>query len=172
MQILDLIKTRRSVRSFKKDKNVTDDQIKMLLEAAIWSPSGGNMQPWKFFVVRDGDLKKELCEAAYNQEFILEAPAAISICIDKATARSKYRERGLDLYCIQDTAAAVQNILLTAHSLGLATCWVGAFDEEKAAKALDLHENLRPVAIIPVGYPAEKPVPPPRKDIGEVTEWI
>ena len=170
--LLKIIKGRRSIRSFHKDRKVKDEDINLLLEAAIWAPSGGNMQPWKFLVVKDPDTRKGLMEAAYGQEFLTQAPTSIVICIDKDKSKVKYGDRGLELYSIQNTAAAVQNILLCAHAMGLGTCWVGAFDEEKASKVLDIDKALRPVAIIPVGYAKEKPLPPERKNIDQVTQWL
>ena len=131
MDLSELIKARRSIRSFDSNKPVTKKFMERILESAIWAPSGGNVQPWRFFVVSNGKRKKGLCEAAYGQEYILEAPYSIVICIDKPRARAKYDERGLNLYAIQDTSAAAQNILLTAPSFGLGPCWIGAFDENK-----------------------------------------
>lgn len=172
MDILELIKTRRSIRSFHKEKPVEDKSIKRLLEAAVWAPSGGNIQPWRFLVVKDASMRNQLSKAAFGQEYINEAPTSIVVCIDKAMARSKYRDRGLNLYSIQDTAAAIQNVLLCAHEMGLGSCWIGAFDEDKAAKSLKLDENLRPVAILPIGYPKTRPIPPNRKDLSEVVQWL
>jgi nitroreductase len=172
MDILELIKTRRSIRSFKQNRKVEKKDILRLLEAAIWAPSGGNVQPWKFFVVTNPDKRNGLFEASYRQEYILEAPVSMVICIDEAKARAKYGERGLNLYAIQDTAAAVQNILLSAVATGLGTCWIGAFDEKKTRDCLELGNNLRPVAIIPVGYPNENPHPPHRDQIDDVAQWM
>jgi nitroreductase len=170
MDILSLIKSRRSIREFKEE-NVPDEIINKLLESAIYAPSEGNLQPWKFYVVRDRKIRIKLAESALEQYFISQAPVAIVVCAD-LIATSPYGSRGINLYCIQSTAAAIQNILLTAHSFGLGTCWVGAFDEEQVSKILNLPGSLRPVAIIPVGYPAEKPHTPYRKKIKDVTEFI
>jgi nitroreductase len=172
MDILEVIKTRRSIRSFNSKRKVDKKDILRLLEAAVWAPSGGNVQPWKFYVVTNPEKKDGLFEASYRQEYILEAPVSIVICIDQARAKAKYGDRGLNLYAIQDTAAAIQNILLSATTAGLGTCWIGAFDEKKAQSCLNLESNLRPVAIIPVGYPNESPHPPHRDEIDSVSHWI
>jgi len=170
MDILTIIKSRRSIREFKND-DIPDEAIIKILEAGVWAPSEGNLQPWKFYVVKDKKKKVQLARAALEQFFISDAPVAIVVCADlKAT--SPYGARGTQLYCLQSTAAAIQNMLLTAHSLGFGTCWVGAFDEEQVSKILDLPPELRPVAIIPVGYPAESPAPPSRKKVSKVTEFI
>jgi len=169
MDLLEIIKTRRSVRSFDSSKEVKKKDIDKILEAAIWSPSAGNAQPWKFIVVTNSEIREGLYQASHRQEYVKEAPFSIVVCIDKMRLEARYAQRGAELYSIQDTAAAVQNILLMAHSLGLGTCWIGAFDETQASKTLKLDESLRPVAIIPIGYATEKPVPPHRDK--EVIEW-
>ncbi len=170
MDILTIIKSRRSIRKFKED-NIPEDLINKLLESAIYAPSEGNLQPWKFYVIRNRKIRIRLAKAALEQFFISEAPVVIVVCAD-IIATSPYGSRGINLYCLQSTAAAIQNILLSAHSLGLGTCWVGAFDEKEASEILKLPSSLRPVAIIPVGYPAENPKTPFRKKIPEVTEFI
>jgi len=90
--------------------------------------------------------------AAYGQKFIAEAPVAIVISSDLDKITSVYGQRGRELYSIQDTAAAAQNMLLAITDLGLASCWVGAFDEEQVSGVLNLPSNIRPLVILPVGY--------------------
>jgi nitroreductase len=90
------------------------------------------------------------------------------ICANLAKTSSRYGNRGADLYCIQDTAAAAQNIHLAAYALGYATCWIGAFDEREAADVVDAPSGVRPVAIIPIGKPAEKPNAPQRIPLSEI----
>lgn len=155
MEFWEVIRTRRSVRQFLPDKQVKDEQVRRLLEAAIMSANAGNRQPWHFYVVRAKDVKDGLVEAAHGQAFVAQAPVVIVICADAARSGSRYAERGRELYCIQDTAIAATQIMLAAVDMGLGTCWVGAFDEERAAAALRLPSVLRPVAILPVGYPAK-----------------
>jgi nitroreductase len=168
LDVFRAIKTRRSIRAFT-DKQVTDREVKKLIEAARWAPSAGNIQPWEFVVVRDPKVKHGLCEAALNQILIEKASVVIVVCADPTRSSRRYGSRGMNLYCLQDTAAATQNILLTAHAMGLAACWVGAFNEDAAKRVLDVVGELRPVAIIPVGHPAEKPPARPRRSIDEIT---
>lgn len=170
MDVLDAIKNRRSVRAFTT-KNAADKTVETLIDAARHAPSAGNLQPWEFVVVRSREQKQKLVEAALNQTFIEEASAVIVVCADQARVKPRYGSRGENLYCLQDTAAATQNMLLTAHSLGLGTCWIGAFNEQQAAEALNLPKHVRPVAIIPVGYPAEKPQTPTRKQINQIIHY-
>jgi nitroreductase len=151
---------RYSCRSFQ-DKSVPPEFIDVLLEAARWAPSAGNLQPWKFHVVRNPGIRNELAQAAYGQDFLVDAPVVIVISAVAELSAGTYGERGRSLYCLQDTAAAAQNILLQATMLGLGSAWVGAFRESAVVRALALSEGEKPVAIIPVGYPAE-PMPQDR----------
>jgi len=168
MRIPELIKERRSIRAFS-DRPIPDEDVEVLVEAACWAPSAGNRQPWEFVVVRDGENKRRLVEAAHGQSFIAEAPVVFVVCADPGRSAARYGRRGAEFYCLQDTAAAVQNLLLTATANGIGACWVGAFDEEKAAETVAAPEGVRPVAIIPVGYPAESPPPRPRRSLSEIT---
>ena len=115
-----LAKSRRSIRKFK-DKDVTKEQLMKLIEAAQSAPSGGNCQPWHFYVITNKKVQAEIKEKACRQDWILTAPAFIVVCIESKRSESRYGDRGRDLYAIQDTAAAVQNILLCAKSMGLGT---------------------------------------------------
>ena len=96
----------------------------------------------------------------------------IVVCADIPRSSRRYKERGQDLYCIQDTAAAIQNMLLSVENLGLGACWIGAFDEKNCTEVLRLPSYLRPVALIPIGYPADKPLPTQRRSVEEVTTFI
>jgi len=167
LNIPDEILSRRSVRAFTGE-DLPDSEVEKLIEAACLAPSAGNNQPWGFVIVRDDGAKLRLVEAAHGQSFMGTAPVVIVVCADPKRTTPRYGDRGLNLYCIQDTAAAVENILLTAAYNGLGTCWIGAFDEAAAAEAVGLPEDVRPVAMIPVGYPAQSPDRRPRREPGDV----
>jgi nitroreductase len=141
---------RHSARDFTGE-GVKAEDISTLMEALRWAPSAGNVQPWYFYVVTNRDVMAALAEAAYRQNFIAEAGVVFVVCADPELSAATYGERGRELYCLQDTAAAVENLLVVAHMLGYGACWVGAFNERHAAKALDVPDHLRPVAIVPVG---------------------
>ena len=170
MELDEALKNRRSTRAFAK-KDVPEGMVRALLEAAILAPSAGNLQSRRFFVVRREDARAALAAAASGQEFIHEAPVALVVCADSSIAR-RYGERGAELYSILDCAAAIQNLMLKAHALGLGTCWVGAFDENEVARILNLPANLRPVSIIPIGFPNEQPRAPSRVKIEEAAKFI
>ena len=166
--IIDAIEERRSIREFEK-RDIPNATIGRLLESAHLAPSAGNLEPWKFIVVRQEELKEKLSEAAYGQKSLRSAPVCIVVCAEPSRSAAKYGERGANLYCLQDTAAAAENLLLTATGYGLGSCWVGAFNEEEVQQNLNLDPGLRPVAMIPIGYPAAQVDEIPRRSVGEVT---
>jgi len=170
MKVIDAIKGRRSVRAFKR-KEIEKEKIELLKEALIWAPSAGNLQSRKFYFVSSKKLKEEIAIAALNQEFIAQAPLVAIACTD-SRIQQRYGERGKELYNKLDVAASVQNLMLEAFELGLGTCWIGAFNEEKIKGILNLPKNLTPITIIPVGYPAEKLSAPKRKRREEAVEEI
>ncbi|MCL4425605.1 MAG: nitroreductase family protein [Firmicutes bacterium] len=172
MEISTAIQERRSIRSYE-NRPIPEEDLQAILKAAILAPSAGNRQPWFFYVVKDREVRAKLGEAALGQNFILEAPVAIVVCADFARSAERYKERGTNLYCLQDTAAAIQNMLLTAQGRGLGTCWVGAFNEARVADLLSVPtDRMRPVAIIPIGYPGTVPVPRPRRPLEEVVKVV
>lgn len=170
MDLFEAIKSRRSVRAFTRE-DISKEDIEKLIDAGRCAPSAGNIQPWEFIVVRKSETKRGLAIAALDQTFIEQAPVVVVVCANQPRSARGYGARGVHLYCLQDTAAATQNILLAACALRLATCWVGAFREEEARRTLSLPEEVRPVAIIPVGHPAEKPMARSRRTLNEIIHY-
>ncbi len=170
MDVFEAIRGRRSVRAFKSER-VSDEELEKILEAGRLAPSAGNVQPSEFIVVREVETKKNLAWAALGQDFITEAPIVIVICADLQKATSTYGKRGETLYCLQDTAAATQNMLLAAYSLGLGACWVGAFKEQAVSQTINIPKRFRPVAIIPIGYSAEKPLSRSKRSLKEIVHY-
>lgn len=170
LNVFEAIKKRRSIRSYV-DKNVSENDIKHMIEAAMWAPSAGNTQPLNLVIVKDKEIKRKISEAALNQASIRKAPIVIVVFADLARSKRVYGLRGEQLYGLQDTAAATQNILLSAHALGLATCWVGAFNEKQVANTLKAPNNMRPVALVPIGYSSECPVTPQRRSVDEFVHY-
>lgn len=170
MDVLEAIRGRRSIRAFQK-RDIPSEIVDKIIDAARWAPSAGNIQPWEFIILRKPETKRMLAEAALGQTFIEEAPVVIVVCANENRSSQGYGVRGKTLYCLQDTAAAIQNIHLAAYALGLGTCWVGAFREEEARKILKIPGGIRPVAIIPVGYPAGKPMPRSRRPISQIVHY-
>jgi nitroreductase len=166
MDVFEAISQRRSIRKFK-DEDVDDAMILQIIQGGIWAPSAGNLQSWEIVLVKNPETKKKLCEAAYLRDFISKAPIILVVCVNQNVSGDIYNKRGVELYGIQDAACATQNMLLMAHAIGLGACWVGAFNEELVADLIDLPPYLRPVALVTLGVPDEKPYPPPRRDIDE-----
>lgn len=169
MDCMEAIKDRRSIRKFK-DRAVGKEIIEELLNAAQTAPSAGNLQARDFVVVFNKVTKQKLTKAALGQSFIEQAPVAIVVIANTERSSRVYKSRG-ELYAVQDATASVQNLLLAAHSKGLATCWVGAFDESAVGEILGLPKKTRPIAIIPVGYADEAPAAPPRMGLEKVVHW-
>jgi nitroreductase len=167
MELEEAIKGRRSIRAFKP-QDVSEETVEKLIDAARHAPSAGNVQPWEFIIARNMETKKKLARAAFNQAFVEEAPIVIVVCADENRSSLRYDIRGEILYCIQDTAAATQNILLTAYSLGLGTCWIGAFNEDEAKKVLKTPVGIRPVVMIPIGYSDRAPSQRGRRSLNQI----
>ncbi len=171
MEFSEVIAKRRSVRHFNAKLDVTDEDIRALLDAAVAAPTAGNIQPWRFTVVRSLDAREKL-GAALRQRWATAAPVVLVVSVDPRPCAARYGDRGEFLYGLQDTAAAVENILLTAVDRGLASCWIGAFDEVAVRDALGIASPVTPVAILPVGYSAESAGRPARRPLAEVTTWL
>jgi nitroreductase len=172
MDIFETIRQRRSIRSYT-DEEVTEEEITTLLEAAIRAPSACDRQTWRFVIVRRTQTVDILYRAAsystQHQTFVKKAPVIIVVCADiRPYKRTPYRERGESLFALQETAAAIQNLLLAACALNLAACWVGLIDEEVIKQALKIPKGVRPVAIIPIGHTKSKTKPTARKPLEEV----
>lgn len=167
MEVFEAISGRRSVREFRPDP-VDEGDLRKILDAGRMAPSAGNCQPTEFVVVKDRAIKERLARAAYGQTFVAEAPVVIVVCANVPRTSRRYGRRGEELYCIQDTAAATQNVHLAAYALGYASCWVGAFDEDAVAEIIKAPSGVRPLAIVPIGRPAERPSAPPRRRLEEM----
>jgi nitroreductase len=166
---LSLIQSRRSIRVFQS-RPVEDDKLQQILEAARLAPSAGNLQAYAIRVVRDHATKAKLVRAALGQPFLADAPLVIGFLADPERSAVKYRQRGADLYSLQDSTIACAYAQLAATSLGLGSVWVGAFDDAAVVTALGSRSGLRPVALLPIGYPAEAPGPTPRRSLEDLLQ--
>ncbi len=150
MNAIEAIRTRRSVRNFIA-KPVPKEIIEELLRAAMSAPSAGNEQPWQFIVIDDRNKLEGVTEVNPNAKMCREAQAAILVCGD--TTKEKYPG-----FWVQDCAAATQNILLAAHALGLGAVWTAVYPIseriEGFRRLFALPENVIPLSLVPLGYPA------------------
>lgn len=172
MELQEAICNRQSTRKFS-NKTINHETIHEMIKLAHRAPSAGNLQARDFIIVDDDAVKKQLSTAAFHQQFISEAPVVIVVCSNLQRI-SPYGTRGVDLYCLQDAAAAVEHLLLLAVEQGLGSCWVGAFREQDVSRLLHLPSFARPVALIALGYPNEAPASTSRinsKQIIHYNRW-
>lgn len=167
MEFFEVLKNRHSVRSYQK-RPIEKEKLVKIMEAIRSAPSAGNLQAYEVFVVLDEDKKMEIAKWALNQWFIAEAGAVFVFFANPKRSAIKYGKRGAELYCIQDATIACAYAQLSAVALGLGTCWVGAFEDYGLKACLSAPMNLKPVAILTVGYPAEKPIPTPRRSLEDI----
>lgn len=165
MSILSILEGRRSIRKYK-NKPIEDEKLLKVLEAARLSPSARNQQNWKFIVVKEDKVRKKLT-GAINQPFVGEAPIILVSC---GTDPEGVMRCGQHRYTV-DLSIATSYMILEAHEQGLGTCWLGNFDEEKVKKILNIPENVRIVAVTPLGYPDESPSQRPRKELEEIISY-
>lgn len=197
MELIEAIKARRSIRKFKADP-VPDNVIKEIIDAGRLAPSGINLQPWRFVIVKSEQARKRLSEGT-PLSFVTKAPVVIVCCVDTqafsnvASRVNELREAGaflgtpledvkpsdyikrraqdevaLRAYLGLNAAIAIDHMTLRALDLGLGSCWVMMFDQENTRKAIDLDERYNVVALIPIGYPDQAPGPRPRLSLEEV----
>jgi len=163
MDVMEAIRERRSVRSYRKDP-VPDEKLKKILEAARLAPSARNSQNWKFVVVRDAARRKELAKAAADQYFVGEAPVVIAA----VALQPKYVMRcEVPAYAV-DLAIAVDHMTLVAVEEGLGTCWIGAFYQDEVKRILNIPRRYKVVALLPLGFPADTPGEKYRKPLNEI----
>jgi nitroreductase len=162
LSFFETVRRRRSIRSFQS-KPVEDEKLFKILETVDLAPSAGNLQAYEIVMVRDENRKRALAEAAWGQWFIAEAPVVFVVCANKRRSAVRYGSRGENLYSINDASIAATYLELAVAALGLGSCWVGAFRDDMVSKAIEAPSHIRPIAIIPIGYPAESPSRPPRR---------
>jgi nitroreductase len=168
MDFLELIHARRSIRAYQPQP-VEEAKLTRILEAADRAPSAGNLQAYTILIVRDAAVRLALSRAALNQDSLTQAPVVLAFFAHQQVSAAKYKNRG-ELYALQDATIACAYAQLAATALGLATVWVGAFNDEDVARILHAKEDWRPVALLPVGYPAEAPAPTSRRSLDELVQ--
>lgn len=171
MEFYDVIKARRSTRKFTNDK-VSSEQILRMLDAAISAPNACNMQSWHFYVVTDPAVKKRMADEGVMAAWAATAPVIFVVCTAAAEITSRFGERGEKLFAIQDTAAAIENLLLCAADMGLGGCFMGAFDHDKCSSILGILDGHHPVAMVPVGRPAQILPARPRNPLESAVTFI
>jgi len=166
MDVFTAISQRCSVRAYKPT-DVEEDKLKKVLEAARLSPSASNRQDWKFIVVKNKETRKKLVKAAFGQSFIAEAPIIIVACGLEPNAMLAC---GQPMHTV-DVSIAFAYMILQAYELGLGTCWIGAFNEDETKKIIRVPENVRVVAMTPLGYPNQSPSQKSRKNLDQIVSY-
>ncbi|WP_455367399.1 nitroreductase family protein [[Eubacterium] cellulosolvens] len=150
MDFYEVIRTRRSIRSYKPD-SIPEETLNRILEAARIAPSGSNRQPWRFIIVKSEGVKRRLIRACGDQEFIAEAPIIIAACgYDIHYDRGNYMG---EMSMLVDVSIAFTHLILAAKAEGLGTCWIGLFDNKKVKEILEIPQEFDVVALTPLGYP-------------------
>jgi nitroreductase len=168
MTVMEAIQGRRSVRKYKPDP-VSDEVLGRVLEAARLAPSGKNLQPWKFIVVRDQETRNKLAKASAGQTFMAEAPVIIAAC---GFPEDCYARMGRYMKSWPvDVTIAVEHLILQAQADGLGTCWIGAFEEEEVKDILGVPAEVKVLALTPLGWPAEHPGFRGRKGLAEIVSY-
>ena len=156
MSLLDLILSRRSIRRYET-KDIPEEVLHQILEAGRQAPSAANRQPFRFVVVNDNDLLKNLCDNLINR-FVKYAPVVIVGCADiKSLLTGKW--------VVVDTTIAMQNMVIAAWALGVGSCWIGGCNEKEIKKLLKIPDKWKFVALLTLGYPAEQPKPRKKKQV-------
>jgi nitroreductase len=166
MSVLDVVKSRRSIRKYM-DKPIEEEKLLNVLEAGRLAPAANNAQQWKFIAVKDPALIKKLVPACGNQSFIAEAPVILVICTN-GEERTMYCGQSADTV---DCSIALSFMILEAAELGLGTCWLGFFSNDKVKRVLNIPQENNVVAVTPLGYAAEAPALRPRKKMSEVVSY-
>ncbi|MEM1831304.1 MAG: nitroreductase family protein [Desulfurococcaceae archaeon] len=167
--LANVIRTRRTIRRFKKGMKVAKEIIERILDIARWSPSGSNAQEWRFIVVTDEKLLKAM--KMFSPGWLGEAPVAIVVCADKDWSYRVAGVLGRDRMYLVDVGIVVQTIALLAHAMGLGTNIIMSFSQEAISELLSIPRNWEVVVIVAIGYPDEEPKPPPRIPLSELVVW-
>ena len=171
MEFFQVINERQSIREFTPHA-IKDGDLKEILMASNMAPSAGNLQAYEIYVVTKSDSKSALSKAALEQPFVASAPIVLVFCAYPARSEWKYGMRGRRLYTIQDATIACTYAMLAATALGLACVWVGAFDESTVHQVIGAPNGEVPVAVLPIGYGAERPPRSSRRSLDDLVHVI
>ena len=172
MDFDEVVKRRKMIREYDLNRQqIPDNIITMLIRNAHRAPSAGHTQVQEFIIVKDALTKKKLRKAAVNQEYVEKASLLIVVCSNTSRSISRYGSRGREFYSIIDGAFASMLILLSAVNEGIGACFVGAFEDTKVSEILELPKDVRPIGIICMGYPAEKPERLKRIDVKALVHY-
>jgi nitroreductase len=170
MDTIDSIKSRRSVRRFHPDQ-LPEDILYVILEAANMAPCAGGLQTWRFLIVENDDDKKVIAKSALNQDWIATAPTIVIMCSEPKRLEAEFGTRAKELYDIQNTSMAAQNLMLAAWNFGIGSTFIAAFTEPLLRKQFKIPTATHIHGIIPLGYPDEAPPGILRIEIPDITHF-
>ena len=161
MKIFEEILSRRSVRLYDS-KPIETENLNKIVRSAIWAPSGKNGQPWKFKIITEQNIIEEIAKLSANSRWLKTAPCLIIVYLDKVCSYHYIKD-------VQSCGAAIQNMLLTAHEMGIASCWIGGLLEkaDDINKLLEVDDSLELMSVVSLGYGRGNPTNIDRKDINE-----
>jgi len=168
----ETIRHRHSVRSYQSDIPVEQEKLHAIIETACSAPSAGDLQAYNITVVSATDKRQALAEAAQQQGFIAQAPICLIFSADRQRSAEKFGERGAELYAVQDTTIAAAYAQLAVVAAGMASTWVGYFDAEKVKAVIGIDDQLEPLAMLSLGYPAELPEPTTRRRLDDIVTYL
>ena len=175
MELMEGLLTRRSIRQYNPDKKISKETVEQLIKAAQYAPTAHNKQPWEFLVIENKEIQAHLRHVQRWTSFAKDAAMVIIVCGDENQSFSRHKEEESWSFVDVDCALATQNLLLAAHALGIGTCYCGAAPMQKVVDALkeyfNLPENIRPFAIVTLGYPAEEPKQPEGRYKEDKIHW-
>lgn len=174
MTALEAIRARRTVRAYRPDP-VPRELLEQVLDAGRWAPTSGNAQPWEFVRVVTPEVREALVASTYGgyartapaQAWLGEAPEMLVVCVNALRTAARYGEEGR-AFAALDVAAAVQNMLVAATSLGLGAAWIGGFRPDEARAALRLDRDLEPLGLVALGFAREEPPVPYRLPLADI----
>jgi nitroreductase len=157
MEFNEVVRKRKMIRQYELERPVPDYIVSKIIENAHRAPSAGHTQVQEFIIIKNSSIKLKLGDAALGQSQIYDAAILIVVCSNTSRSVDRYGKRGKEFYSIIDGSFASMIMLLTAVNEGIGACFVGAFEDDKVSKILELPEYIKPIGIITLGYPAERP---------------
>lgn len=179
MELMKVIDNRMSIRSYL-DKPVDDELIFEILMSGHKAPSGGNIQPWEFVIVKSNDNKRNIVDTTFvgnnensdkKQEWMMEAPVFIVVCANVERSKARYGEKAEKSLIYLDCSACIENMLLSVVDLGLASCYISGFREAELIKTMNLPDGILPIGILPIGYPNIVPEKRKKRDLSEAVHY-
>ncbi|MGI1660455.1 MAG: nitroreductase family protein [Desulfitobacterium sp.] len=176
---MEVINQRMSIRAFR-DQEVEDQHLQQILWCGHQAPTAGNLQPWEFIVIKRQDMKEGIVQTTFvgsdehnpqTQAWMLKAPVFIVVCANVERTKARYGNKGLESLIYLDISACVENMLLAAVDLHLASCYISGFREAELISTLQLPEGILPLAILPIGYPANIPEKRTKRDLREIIHY-